>query len=223
MLKNLRVLLWLSPALLLGGCNWLSYPMYAVAAIAPEKQIPAEFDKLPKKTVAVVVYSGPQTQLDYQTAQMEISDAVSGELRRRVDGVKVVDAGQVIRYQMENSNWDSLPPEQLCKTFKADYVLYISLIDFGTREAGSAQLARGHITAQCALYAPPAAPTSQPTTMIASANDPVWKKDAISAVFPKDVAVGVPVSSDWHIRVQTEKLFAQTLVQFFYKHEEATK
>lgn len=204
---------------LLAGCNMLAYPAYLMAPEPPAKTVAAEFEGLQNKTVAVVVYAGPQTQLDYQTAQMEVTDAVGAEMRRKIDGVKLIETGRVIRYQCENANWESLPPEQLCRTFKCDYVMLISLIEFGTREPGSEHLPRGRISAQCSVYAPPPAsqPASQPTTGL----DPAYRCELISVTFPTgDTSPSLAVRSEWDIRIQTEKAFAVELVKRFHKHQE---
>ena len=221
MLRLAYLLLTLCP--LLAGCNMLAYPAYLLAPEPPAKTVPAEFAGLKNKTVAVVIFVGPQTQLDYQTAQMEVSDAMAAELRRKVEGIKLVNTGRVIRYQCENANWESVPPEQLCRTFNCDYVILVSLIEFGTREPGSMHLPRGRISAQCAVYAPPPAsqPASQAATQPLTGFEAAYRCELISVTYPpEEGSPSLAVGSDWDIRIQTEKAFVAEVVKKFYSHKE---
>lgn len=207
----LLVILLSASAFLTAGCdlgNWLAY---VFAPAIPTKTVDAKFADLPGKTIAVVVFAGPEIQLDYNMAQLEITDAVGAELRRNVKGVTIVDPRRVIRYQAENPRWDAMPPENLCGVFGADYILLISLIEFSTREPGSIHLARGRITAEINLYK-----ANQPS---ASGENPVWRTGPLYVVHPPDSPLGVPARNDWGIRIQTEKIFAIKLVKNFYKHK----
>src|SRR5512133_133275 len=140
-------LILLPAMLLLGGCNQLAFPLYVFAPDPPTQTVPAEYEGLREKNIAIVVFAGPDMLIDFQTVQLELSEAVSAELRRTVKDVKIVDPRRVIRYQDENAFWDRLPPGKLCDTFKCERVLLISLQEFSTREQGSTEFARSRISA----------------------------------------------------------------------------
>ena len=205
-----------------GGCNLVA-PIFYVFAPTPTKKIEAEFDALKKKTVAVVVYAGPDTQLDYQLAQMELSETVNIELKKRIAGVTTIDCRRVMRYQDENPDWNECPMSRIARAFNADYVLLISLIEFSTREPGSLYLTRGRIRAEASLY--PAMPKTAAAPTTASATQPshprsVWRTDAITVIHPANpVPNAANAGNEDSVRVETERIFADLLVKRFYKHE----
>lgn len=191
-----------------GGCNWIAF--FGTLLPAPKKTVEAEFIGLEKKQVAIAVYVGLQTELDFQTIRLEISDAVAAELGKRIEGAVVVDSRRVIRYQDENPRWKTVPPETLCTVFDCDYLLLISLIEFSTRERGSLHMIRGRLKAESQLYRPPASGKSSPA----------WaSKEPFSVAYPPENPVGVLAKNDWEVRTKTEKLFAEVLVRKFYKHK----
>ncbi len=210
-MRKCLLIIFLSLVPFVAGCETVHWLMYVFAPPVPMKTIEAKFGDLPGKTVAVVIFAGPEIQLDYNMAQLELTDMVGAELRRNVRNVKVVDARRVIRYQAENPRWDTTPPENLCKVFGADYVMLISLMEFSTREPGSIHLARGRITAEVNLY----------KTAISSTSDenPVWRAGPFYIVHPKGSSLGVPIEHDAVIRIPTERLFAEELVKNFYKYK----
>ncbi len=210
-MRKYLLIIFLSSAPFVAGCDAGNWLMYVFAPPIPMKTIEAEFGDLPGKTVAVVIFAGPEIQLDYNMAQLELTDEVSAELRRNVSNVKVVDARRVIRYQAENPRWDATPPEKLCKVFGSDYVMLISLMEFSTREPGSIHLARGRITAEVNLY--------KAERSSASDENPVWRTGPLYIIHPEESPLGIPIENDWAVRIPTEKLFATKLVKKFYKHK----
>lgn len=206
----LYLLLCLLP--LNSGCGCINWLAHVTAPSAPTKNVKAQFGDLKAKTVAVAVYAGPETLLDYQTVQLEISDAVVAELRKRVSKVTVVNPLQVIRYQDENPGWTALPPEKLCRDLGADFVLLVSLMEFSTRAPGSIHLARGRIIAEASLYK-----SSQPGEN--PSGRPVWRSQLIRVVYPEQSPLGVPVSDDRDIRLRTARIFAERLAKNFYDHK----
>ena len=195
-----------------GGCSGARYLIYLVEPGARKTTVPAEHD-LAGETVAIVVYAGPETQLEYPNVQVEIHDAVAAEMTKNVKDVTVVDPRRVIRYQAENPDWHSEPPEKLCRVFRCDAVVLVSLVEFTSREPGSIHLARGRITAEASVYQPARrGPDARPAGC-------AWRSETIRVVHPKDAPVGLPIGNDWKLRMDTERIFAALLVRSFYKHK----
>ena len=211
MRKCLLIAVLSSSVFCLAGCGLTNWLAHAFAPPVPMKTIKAQFGDLPGKTVAVVIFAGPEIQLDYNMAQLELTDEVGAELRRRLRGVTIVDVRRVIRYQAENPRWDATPPEKLCEVFGAHYVMLISLMEFSTREPGSIHLARGRITAEVNLYKANVSSTG--------GGNSVWRTGPIYIIYPAESPLGIPAENDWEIRVRTEKLFAWKLVRNFYKYK----
>jgi len=209
----MRHCLWLTLALLApaaGGCDALAWFGYVLAPPPPKKTVLPEYPGLEDQHVAVVIYASPATQLDYQTVQLELSDAIGRELTKRIDGITLVDPRRVMRYQDDNHQWDRLPPENLCRTFTCDYVLLVTLLEFSTREANSRHLARGRLLAEAGVYRTP----------VGGRGGCVWRAaEPIRITYPPDNTVGMPARDDYKVRARTETAFAEALVKRFYKHK----
>ena len=193
-----------------GGCNIAAWLGYVLAPPAPTRTQQPEFEHLPDRHVAVVVYAGPETQTDFPLAQLEISDAVNYQLRENIDGITLVPPRRVMRYQDENPGWEEMGPEKLCKVFNCDYVLLVSLVEFATRESGSAHLVRGRLTAEAKLYGRPNGPRAGLQ----------WRSEEhFRIVHPPGKELAAPTGNPNKIRFETERLFADALVKKFYKHK----
>lgn len=207
----LAVLLAAGPFIPGCGCtDWLAYvfaPASPKQTVNPDPGIPS----LKKKTIAVVVFAAPEILLDYGTVQLELSDAISTELGRRISHVRTIDPRTIVRYQDENPAWDSVPPGKLCRALNTDYVLLVSVTDFSTREPGSLHLARGRLDAEASLYAesPPAS----------AANEYLWRAESIRVVYPEQAPVGIAARDDFMTRANTMRAFAEKLTKRFYKHK----
>jgi len=203
-------LLALAPAL--GGCSGLRWVAHLLTPRPPTKTVKAQFDGLKQKTVAVAIFAGPETLLDYQTVQLELADAVGAELRRRVKKVTVINPLRVMRYQDEHPHWYAAPAEKLCRDLGVDYVLSVSLLEFSTRAPSSMHLFRGRIRAEACLY-------SAAGPRAGSIGGAAWRSEMISVTYPPESPLGIPADDDRNIRLATARLFADKLVKNFYDHK----
>ncbi len=211
-MRNLVLYCLLGLTATISGCGCVNWFAYVLAPPVPTRTVKAAYPGLTKKTVAIAVYAGLETLLDYQTVQWEISDAVIAQLRRHVKGVNVVNPFRVIRYQDENPRWYATPPEKLCRDFNADCLLLISLMEFSTRAPGAVHLARGRIAAEASLYLADRAGTE-------SSGQPAWQSELIQVLYPRESTLGIPARDDRDIRLQTSRIFADLLVKNFYDHK----
>lgn len=208
--KASRILLALLCATVgLGGCNMLAYPLYLFAPAVKTKPVEPEFAGLDKKTVAVVIFADASTLYEYPYARWELSSALAAQFKEHLKTTTVVDPRRVIRYQDDNIEWDTLNRTDLGKAFQADYVLYISLIEYATREHGAVNLFRGRITAEVSLY-----DTAKPER-----DARVWRGKDIRVVYPEHAPTGQVGQDDTQIRYTAHTLFADQLAKKFYKHE----
>jgi len=213
MAKSLRqwmcLLLLLAP---LAGCNHLAYWVYLVTP-EPTETIEAQFDELNGHTVAVIVYANEAIQYNYPSACREVSARVSAELEEKLKDVTTVDSLKIQKYQQQNIQWDTMSKTDLGKLFDADYVLFITLREFSTREEGSLDLFRGRLSAECAIYE-----VAQPE--YASRG---WDTSGISVQYPSNGPIGGHIGQlseyDYRIRCKTISEFAEALVQNFYEHK----
>lgn len=196
-----------------GGCDALGYLGYLVAPDLSQKTVEAEFKGLEGKTVAVAVFADPSTQYEFPSVRYELGLVLADALEKNVKGLRVVAPARVVKYQDEHPGWEAKPKTELGKALAADYVLYVALVEFATRQPGSMHLYRGRIKAQAALYESQAPPQSAK----------VWSAERVEAVYPAESGVGVLAEDDRQILLATQQLFAQKLAQKFYKHKEAGK
>jgi hypothetical protein len=197
-------------AVWLGGCSGMRYLGYLAAPEPGSKKVPAEFTGLEGRRVAIVIFADQRVQYENPQARLTLGSVVRAKMNEHLKNVSVVDPAKVVRYQDENAHWETLDKAELAKQFGADFVLYITLVEYSTREIGSIDLYRGRITAQCGLYE-------------AGKSDEegrVWSCDRIAVVYPEAAPVGVPGESGRSVREAAERLWADALVKKFYEHKE---
>jgi len=192
-----------------GGCSRIAHLTYLFVGDEHTETIEPEFEDLAHSTVAVVIYADEKIQYEYPEATLSLSTVISSHLRGNVELVQTVDPVKVRTYQHQNLGWESTDKAALGDRLGADYVLFVALREYGTREPGSLSLYRGHINAQAALYSahePNGAP-------------PAWEADYLEVAYPEEAPTGVVGDVEDTIRYETDKAFADLLVKHFYEHE----
>jgi hypothetical protein len=200
----------LALAVCLGGCGPIRYFGYLTAPEAGSKNVPAEFTGLEGHRVVIVIFADQRVQYEHPQARLTLASVVRAKMNEKLKNVSVTDPAKVCRYQDEHAYWETLEKAELAKQFGADFVLYVTLVEYSTREIGSIDLYRGRITAQCSLYE-------------AGKSDDqgrVWSCDRIGVVYPEAAPAGVPGESSRSVRERAERLWADALVKRFYEHKE---
>ena len=192
----------------LAGCTTLGYVLYLFAP-DPTEMVEAEFSGLEDHRIAIVIFADQQVLYEYPFVRLTLSAAVSSELQRHLANVEVVDPACVIRYQDERLSWDAIEKTKLGHDLGADRVLYLALVQYTTREAGSLQIFRGRIYAEASLY----------DVSLDESAARIWDCPEIRVTYPQDSPVGIPGDDDRGIRADTEQRFAEALVRKFREHE----
>jgi hypothetical protein len=208
MTRTLRIVILAALAAGACGCDQGRYLVYLLFG-GKDQDVKAEFVGLADKNVAVVVYCEKSVLFEYPDVQLSISARVTGDLKKNVEKVKVVDPRRIIKYQDENIYWDEKDKTELGKALGADYVLFVTLVEYGTREPGSVNLYRGRITAQASLY----------KVGLPERASRVWQDRDIRVLYPEHDPTGQPRENDREIRAETERLVAEKLSQKFYDHK----
>jgi hypothetical protein len=198
-------------AALITGCNHAAYWLHAIAPPPPMKTVEAECNQLPGKSVAIVIFADQSVQYEYPMAKVELSAALGEELKKHIDDVTVVNWRRVIKYQNSNPDWASTDKAKLGKPFNANFVLYISLVEFTLREPGSLNLCRGRITADVSLY----------QCSAEARHSCIWREDDIRVLYPEK---GHSQLLETNRQIQelsykTVMAFVTELGRKFYKHE----
>ncbi|MHC5112610.1 MAG: hypothetical protein ACYTHJ_22350, partial [Planctomycetota bacterium] len=132
---------------LLAGCNWLT-PLIFIGE--HKKQFAPEFDKLPDSRVAVVVWTDQSTLFDFPLARFELAtyvgDKLFNEMSQRNSAIDLIDPRDVEDH-IQRKGELVVDPITIGRNFSVDYVVYVEVLEFHTRDSRQPQLLRGTIEA----------------------------------------------------------------------------
>lgn len=186
------------------GCNMLM-PMIFMGE--HKERIPAEFDKLKGKTVAVAVWADQNTLFDYPYVRMELGLHIADRLWANVDDIKVAD-GRKIEDFLQRNLANTIDPADIGKKFDSEMVVYIELLDFQIRDPQSPDFLDPRIDASVAVYDLSADPDQPKQYEL----EPV-KVEGESKLFTE--------TSGQVARKALYEEFAETVSRKFYDHKEA--
>ena len=199
----------LAPTLLLAvACNLLT-PL--ALFVEPRKNVAPEFDKLPGKKVAVLVWTEPATLFDYPHTRFElatyIGDKLYTELGRREAGTTIVDPRDVEDFVQKTPS-AQLDPYAVGEKFDADYVVYLEVLQFQLRDPNAPQFHRGRIEASESVYDVRGDASTQ------------RRYDLITArcEYPDEAPVALTATNAPLVREATYRKFAETVARKFYEH-----
>lgn len=209
--KTLLLLVLLVACSGLGGCGALRYMTYVLFGGGNMKTVDPVFSELRGRSVAIVIFADQSVRQEHYRVEleMELSMVIAKQLRDNVKGVKVVDPRRILSYQAQNIDWQAMEKTRMGKLFDAEYVLYVSLVEFTTREPGSPSLYRGRITAEASAW----------DTSLPERDARRWYAGDLRITFPEKAPIGMLGQNDDKIRRKTEYLFAEKLVRKFHKHK----
>ena len=137
---------------LAASCNLLT-PLVFIGD--HKKQISAEFDKLPQKRVAILVWTEPATLFDYPHVRWElatyVADKLNAEMAQRQLGTEVVDPREVEDFLQKNID-AQVDPYAVGRHFDADYVVFLEVLRMQIRNPEEPQFLRGRIEASVSVH-----------------------------------------------------------------------
>jgi len=132
------------------GCN-LAGPL-AMMTPEPTETVPAEFNRLDGKKVAILVWTPPETVLQFPHIRLELASQIAYQMKQRLKNTQVVPPEQIAEYQDRNLNWDATPPTQIGKPFGADYVVFVEVLEYSTRDPRTPGLFSGRAKASVVVH-----------------------------------------------------------------------
>ncbi|MBP86096.1 MAG: hypothetical protein CMJ64_05170 [Planctomycetaceae bacterium] len=105
------------------------------------QMVPAEYDDLSERRVAVVCVSENSS---YGTGQV-LAREVSGILRRNVEEIDLVRPDQIADW-IDREGWDEIDYREIGRGVKAERVIAIDLAGFGLYKGSSMYRGRAHVT-----------------------------------------------------------------------------
>jgi len=194
----------LAALLAISGCSFLTMG-YNRQYGSP---VTAQYAGLADKTVAIVVYVDQAESYEYPQARSEISNFVATTMRQAMPKIKLVDPKLVIQWQDETLNWASISEKEIGKHFGVDRVVYIEVIDYGTREPGASDLLRGRLQTTCKVFE-----TETPGSTA------VWNQP-LRVFWPENGPMDATQGSDLAVRQHVLEAFSSQLTGAFYDHRD---
>jgi hypothetical protein len=121
-----------------GGCNPFT-ALYFLFLMPPPK-VPAAYDGLQKKKVALLVHASRTAQFQYAGVDNDLARNVARELRENVKAIELCDISEVREWQDENEDFEL---SEVGEKFQAARVVYLEVYEFTLFQEQSSQLYRG--------------------------------------------------------------------------------
>lgn len=186
------------------GCNLIAFPAMLMAEAQTDK-VPAEFSKLENKKVAIVVWAEPGALFQFPHMRLELASQIAYQMSIHLKTTSVVPPQMIADYQNRNTNWDAVSPSEIGKQFGADYVIFVELLEYSTREPQTPGLFHGKAKASVVVHdvADPAAR---------------WTLSPTSVDFPQN-RTNMMNSDDQAVHRQMLEVLASQITAKFYSHE----
>ena len=189
------------------GCKQLGGLLYIMTPPRVQK-VSAEFPGLKNHSLAIVIFADEATQYEYPNARLTLAAKIAENLKDNVKNVRVVQPIAVARYQDENIHWDVERKAEIGRDLEVDYVLFVSLVVYSTREPGHLSAYQGRIAGEAKLY----------ETEKKEGENCVWEhEDDLEVTWPRVARYSARVEPV--IRQETERRFADMLAKKFYNHK----
>ena len=186
------------------GCQIFAIPF---AERDPKRKVAAEYH-LTAERLLIFPYVSYDISYDYPAMSLDLMQQVM--LRLSKDDIKgVIDPREVMAFQQNNLDWQSMPVERLGRLFNADKVLYLEVSSFTLMELQSANLyrGRGEVTIQV-VEVPPSGEATVPY------------EGSVSLVLPPDRPIGTSEISAVGMYQATLIKLAERVALKFYAYEE---
>lgn len=192
--------LLLASALVVTGCSTLGTLAYFVNP----NDIPAEFDELSGKHVAVVCH--PVVELQYSDAgsARELAELIGMNIDRNLRRAEVISQQEVARWMDEN---ELVEYTEVGKALDADIVVGIDLEDFRLYEGST--LYRGKASVHVRVYD-------------VAEEKLLFEKRLDDYAFPKDTAVPATDRTEQQFRGMFMQVLSSKIARLFYAHDSRT-
>ncbi|MBT3278464.1 MAG: hypothetical protein HN909_09490 [Phycisphaerales bacterium] len=213
--------------MMISGCNVAGFGLWLFGE-RPTHYVDSTFDmetglSLEGKTVAVLIYVEDEIKIEYgyipQTLGRWIREGLEYQDKERTDpavkNIRVIHPDTVVRYMQSNPEWESTDKRKIARDLKADYLIYVPLTAYTTREPGMLDAYRGTVVGDVEVYG--AEDTSED-------RDPLFMSDGgMEVSYPESRdKISYNRASERMIQVEMEKQFGTKIAKLFYGREELT-
>jgi hypothetical protein len=171
--------------------------------------VPAEYDGLDGKTVAVVVQADYATLVEHPLVVENVTKNVAARIARNVPKASVLAPIQVLEWQYRTPQWRALPYGEVARELGVDRLVWIDLYEYRLNPIGNSYLWDGAAGANLGVIeADGLAP-----------DEFVFQKN-ILARFPEKEGIGRESARREQIEQGLLTLFIQRSSWIFYRHIE---
>lgn len=132
-----------------GGCPG------AYFLVDPEKSktVKADYGKIGKREVAVLVWADRSTLDVYSQARRQVCRAVTYHMKKNLPEARFVSPRAVAALQDGSGlDWQSMSNQEIGKELKCDLLLRVDLLEFTTRASDTVELRKARISATVNMY-----------------------------------------------------------------------
>ena len=181
-----------------GGCNVLPTLMYITGA----DRVPAAYEGLEEKTVAVVCRPPATLQYRNATASTELAKQVGILLKQNVKKIQIIEQRKVAEWTDEN-DWDDYT--EIGRAVAADMVVGIDLEHFSLHEDQT--LLQGKASVQINVYD------------VKNGEEAVFEKALPQILFPPNSPIAASDKPESEFRRQFIQVLAAQIAKHFFAHE----
>jgi len=100
-------------------------------------EVPAVYDDLEGRTIAVVVDTDLATRHQFPTLVPSLSQGIALQLQKHVEGTRFVHPQDVQKWQYRTPQWNALPPGEIAEQLGVERVVYIDVYEFRLNPPGN--------------------------------------------------------------------------------------
>lgn len=173
------------------------------------KTVKADYGKIGKRKVAVLVWADRSTLDVYSQARRQVCRAVTYHMKKNLPKAKFVSPRTVTEFQDGSGlDWQSMSNQEIGKELKCDLLLRVDLLDFTTRASDTVELRKARISATVNMY------ECSPEAGL----DAVYEKEVRITHPSGSLPAIVDVNEEDLLHEAVERFAAETAINF-YDHE----
>lgn len=205
----------ISAAIVVGMLSGAGCVAGAIGALGEQAErgkkldVPAQYDGLENRSVAVVVSADYATLVEHPTVVGQITANVSVRIARFVKGASVLPPGEVLDWQYRTPQWRALTYGEIAKELGVDRLVYIDLYEYRLNPVGNSYLWDGVSGANIGVAE---ADGLTPDEFVFTTN--------VISRFPDKEGVGRESAQAEQIELGLLTLFVQRTSWLFYRHIE---
>ena len=203
--------------LFLAGCTLFG----ALAGkVVPGQTIPAEYKGMANQSVAIMVWAGEGTLVDFPAIRLDLAGGLQNKFvqaqqakTKELKGATFpTKPAAIVQYQDNHPQYEATPITDLAPRFGASRLIYVEIENLQTRSDASVELYRGSALATVKVIEVP--PGGGPGKV-------AYEESAISATFPpKAREEGTPDGNDSIIYRGTVDALTTEIVKRFIPYQE---